>query len=87
MKKQEAVFWNEWPIGFPDCDTDFTFSHQLATLGDVVHMFFSTGLPLQLVPGNTSYKGNPIVVRNGKLGEPDDGTVVGYCIFYQIGYE
>ena len=39
----ETVFWNERPPGFPDCATEFKFSHQLANPEDVTRMFFSEG--------------------------------------------
>ncbi len=39
-EKQEAMFWNERPSGFPDCATEFKFSHQLANPEDVSLMFF-----------------------------------------------
>ena len=42
-EKQEAMFWNERPSGFPDCAPEFKFSHQFANPEDVVHMFFSEG--------------------------------------------
>jgi len=43
IEKQELVFWNERPDDFPDCTTDFKFSHPLANPKDVKHMFFGLG--------------------------------------------
>jgi hypothetical protein len=48
---------------------------------------FSAGLRLQLVSGKTPGKKNPIVLRRGEPGEPDDETVRYYGTIIQIGDE
>jgi hypothetical protein len=42
-EKQESFFWNERQPGFPDCTTDFKFSHQFANPEDVAVLFFGPG--------------------------------------------
>src|SRR5438094_8370031 len=46
---------------------------------------FSAGLRLQLVSGKTPGKKNPIVVRRGEPGEPDDETVRYYGTIISSG--
>src|SRR5438093_2676408 len=48
---------------------------------------FSAGLRLQLVSGKTPGKKNPIVLRRGEPGEPDDETVRYYGTIIQVGDE
>ena len=43
MGKEQAIFWNHRQPGFPDCTSDFKFSHHLANPEDVVTMFFGLG--------------------------------------------
>ena len=45
---------------------------------------FTTGLRLQLVPGKSPYNGNPIVLRRGNPGEPDDESVIFYGTVIEI---
>ena len=42
-EKQESFFWNERQPGFPDCTTDFKFSHQFANPEDVGQLMFGPG--------------------------------------------
>ena len=48
---------------------------------------FSTGLRLQLINGQSPYNGNPIVLRNGNPGEPDDEMVQFYGTVLNIDGE
>ena len=48
---------------------------------------YSTGLRLQLVPGKTPYKSNPIVLRRGEPGTCDDDRVVFYGTVIEIDGE
>ena len=48
---------------------------------------FSTGLRLQLINGQSPYNGNPIVLRNGNPGEPDDDMAIFYGTVLNIDGE
>lgn len=37
------IFWNERPSGFPDCNEDFKFTHQIANPDDLTRLSFTPG--------------------------------------------
>ena len=48
---------------------------------------FTAGLRLQLVPGKSATRKNPIVVQRGEPGEPDDAVLRYYGTVIRIGEE
>ena len=48
---------------------------------------FSAGLRLQLVPGKSTARKNPVVVSRGEPGEPDDAVLRYYGTVIQVGDE